>query len=93
MIAILPHCGGTDTAAAKQDGSDYRDDESSVAFLGLFSAWGHLIVHEFFSYVEIIQILCRIISGSLPFSASVKPVDEESSQHNKERANDNRDQD
>jgi hypothetical protein len=51
-VAILPQCGNTDTATAQQHNCHSRDNESVVVLFGLVHGGGHLIVHDFFSWVE-----------------------------------------
>jgi hypothetical protein len=54
LIAILPQGSHTNAAAAKEEDRYYSDDEGGVALLGLVHAGGHLIIHDAFSYFEII---------------------------------------
>jgi hypothetical protein len=52
LIAILPQGGNGDTATAKHNDGHDGDNQRGVVLLGLVNAGGHLVVHDFFSWVE-----------------------------------------
>jgi hypothetical protein len=53
-IPVLPQGGNTDTTTAQQHNGHRRDDEIVVPF-GLIHGGGHLVVHNTFSYIEMIN--------------------------------------
>jgi hypothetical protein len=53
-ITILPQGASTDTAAAEQDNCNSRDEERVIALFGLVHSGGHLVIHNPFSYFEMI---------------------------------------
>jgi hypothetical protein len=52
LITILPQGANGNTATAKQDNGHYGNNERGVVLFWLVNAGGHLVVHDFFSWVE-----------------------------------------